>query len=365
MSRSSRAVIALVVILALCVSVGALAAKYHKYAKPARMGAGAGRGAAIAMSTSNEAWIYTGDFRNTTPMQTSGSIRLAASRGAQISQDRATATARFTWQGDTYTLRVTCPFPISGQTFPGHGPVQFMRPVLGSSDLGTLNLPETHAHVAVYGRATITKGGKVIADNQPVIVLVNEAIHGSDQNFLTSPDTSRNELSVIVPGPLNGQKFVQGFPNGYFYVYWPSTSLKLSGNTNPKPMPATVPSRSGRGPATPMLGTETPRGTINVSLTNTGIQKSTGEVTTGLYDLKITNNSSRSRGLMISGIDLCCTSYVRFSHMLRPGQSQIFRWYFAPGKVQFKDFTGGVRTSTSWTKVKFGGHTTSVVFDAM
>lgn len=364
MSRSSRAVIALVVILALCVSVGALAAKM-RHAKPATIGAGAGRGSAIASSTADEAWVYTGDFRNTNPMRTSGSIRLSASRGRVITQDRATVNAQFTWEGATYRLAVTCPFPISGQAFPGHGPVQFMRPVLGTSDLGTLNLPETHAHVAVYGRATITKSGKTIAENQPAIVLVNEAIHGADQSFLTSPDASRNELSVIVPGPLSGQTFVKTFPNGYFYVYWPSTSMKLSGNTNPQPMPQTIPTRAGRGPAAPMIGTEAPRGTINISLTNTGIRKSTGEVTTGLYDLKITNNSSRTKGLVISGTDLCCTSYTRFSVLLKPGQSQIFRWYFAPGKVQLKDFTGGVKGATSWSKVRFGGHSTSLAFDAI
>lgn len=318
---------------------------------------------ARASNTTNQAWIYTGNFTDTTPSQITGSIRISASKGAKISQDRADVSARFNFQGSEYTVHVTCPFPIVGQDFPGHGPVQFMRPVLGTSDLGTLGLPATHAHVAVYGRSTITKGGKVIAESQPSIVMVNEAIHDSSQQMLSSPAQDRNEISLIVPGPLNGQKFVKSFANGAFYVYWPSVKLSLSGDTTPQPRPASIPTRSGRGPAMPMLGTETPRGTIDISLTNTGIAKQVAETPTGLYDLNITNNSSRPRGLVITGIDLCCTAYTRFSQVLPPGGSQVFRWYFAPGKVQFRDFTGGTRTKTSYTHVSFGGHSSSLVFN--
>lgn len=358
MPISSRALIALVVILTLCLSVAAVAAKTQS----ARAGAGPGRGNAVASSTENAAWIYTGSFRDTTPASVTGSIRLSASRGQSMSQDRATVNAQFNWQGSTYRVSVTCPFPISGQDFPGHGPVQFMRPVLGTADLGTLDLPETTAHVGVYGRATISKDGKVIADNQPAVVLVTHAIHSSDQTLLSTPDSGRKEIGLIIPGPLNGQKFVKGFPNGYFYVYWPSSTVTLSGNTNPLPMPQTIPSGAGRGPATPMIGTESPRGTISISLTNTGIRKAIGETPTGLYDLRITNNSRSTKGLVISGFDLCCTRYTRFSQLLRPGQSQVFRWYFAPGKVQMRDFSGGMRTSTSWTRVRYAGHSSSIVF---
>lgn len=357
MSRT-RATTALVMILVLCACVASVAAVKSS---PARTGAGA-QGTATASSTSNEAYIYTGDFRSMSPAQINGTIRLSASKGARITQDRATVNGQFTWQGSTYRISVTCLYPIAGQDFPGRGPVQYMRPVLGTADLGVLNLPQTHAHIAVYGRASISRDGKLIADNQPAIVLVNQAIHADDQAFLTSPDTSRTEISLIVPGPLNGQRFVKGFPNGYFYIYWPNVTHTMSANVVPTSVTGEIPTRAGRGPATPMIGTESPRGTIDVSLTNTGIVKTIGETPTGLYDIRITNNSSRARGLVLSGIDLCCTPYVRFSELLRPGRTQIFRWYFAPGKVVFRDFVGGTRTSTSWTNVRFGGHSSSVIF---
>lgn len=326
------------------------------------MGAG-GLPTARASSTSSQAWIYTDDLRDSTPSQITGSISLHAVKAATMSADKADASASFTWKGAKYTVRVDCPFPVVGQDFSGRGPVQFMRPVLGLADMGTLNLPETHAHVAVYGRSTIMRDGKMIAEGQPTAVLVTQAIHGSDRHYLSSPDTSRNEIQLIVPGPLDGQKFVSSFPKGYLYVYWPDAKLTMTGNVKPTPMTTATPMQSGRGPATPSLGTESPRGTIAISLTNTGIVKEIGQSGTGLYDLNITNNSSRRRGLMITGTDLCCTLYTRFSRILRPGESQVFRWYFAPGKAQLKDFTSARKTKTAYANVKLGGHSSSIMFD--
>lgn len=364
MSRASRAAIALAVIVALLFTISAmsLAAKKKHMARPAAIGAGA-MPSASASNTGDVAWIYTGNFRNTAPDQITGSIKVSAKKGATISQDRADATAQFMYQDSKYMVHVTCPFPISGQTFPGHGPVQFMRSVLGANDLGTLDLPQTHAHVGIFARSTISRDGKVIADNQPTIVLVNEAIHSSDQQYLSSPATDRTEITLIVPGPLSGQKFVKSFANGAFYIYWPDVKTSLSDNITPTPTPANIPTRSGRGPARPMVGTTAPRGTIDISLTDTGITKQIGQTETGLYDLNITNNSSRPRGLVMTGVDLCCTSYTRFSQILRPGASQVLTWYFAPGKVLFKDFFGGTRTSTGYRHVKLAGHSSSLVFN--
>lgn len=362
MNRSSRAVIALTVIVALlCVSAVAFGAR-HRMSRPAAMGAGK-MPMARASSTTDEAWIYTNDFRTTAPQSATGSIRMTAMKGAKITQDRAEATARFTWQGAKYSIEVDCPYPVSGQIFPGRGPVQFMRPVLGTADLGTLNLPATHAHVAIYGRSTIRKNGRIIAENQPTVVLVTQAIHSSDQAFLSSPVTDRNEIQLIVPGPLSGQSFVKGFPNGYLYLYWPNVKLTLSGNIKSTSLSSNIPPRAGRGPAMPMTGSDQTRGSINVRLTNTGITKEVYQTPTGLYDLSITNSSSRARGLVISGTDLCCTKYTRFSKIIRPGSTQVFRWYFAPGKVLLRDYYGGIKTSTSYRRVKFAGHSSAFVFE--
>ena len=362
MNKGSRAVIALAVIVALlCVSAVAFGAQ-HSRSKAAAMGAGK-MPTARASSTANEAWIYTSDFRTTTPMEISGSIQITASKGAKINQDKAEAVASFTWEDAKYTLHVDCPYPVSGQNFPSRGPLQFMRPVLGTDDLGTLNLPATHAHVAIYGRSTIKKNGEIIAENQPTVVLVTQAIHDSNQALLSSPIADRDEIQLIIPGPLNGQSFVNGFPNGYFYIYWPNVKLTTSGNIKPTPMSSSTPSNSARGPAVPITGTAGPRGTIDVSLTNRGIVKEIYSTPTGLYDLRITNNSSRARGLVITGTDLCCTEYTRFSKIIKPGSTQMFRWYFAPGKVLVRDFLGGRKTSTSYTRVRFGGHSSSFMFE--
>ncbi len=193
--------------------------------------------------------------------------------------------------------------------------------------------------------------------------MVTQAIHGSDHQLLSSPTQNRNEIQLIVPGPLDGQKFVKPFPNGYFYIYWPDVKLTMSGNMKPTPMVSTTPSKIGRGPVAPSLGTQSPRGTVEISLTNTGIKKTVGTAPSGLYDVAITNNSSRRRGLELTGADLCCTFYTRFSTLMGPGGHQTFRWYFAPGKVVLKDFLSGRKTRTSYANVKYGGHSSSIVFE--
>jgi len=362
MNTRSRAAIALAVAVALLLALSVVAeAARMRASRQAATGAGK-MPTARASSASDEAWVYTSRFRTSMPTQTTGSIQIIAIKGAKMAQDKADVAARFAWKNATYTLRVTCLFPIAGQDFPGHGPVQFMRQVLGTTDLGTLGLPETHAHVAVYGRSTIYKNGKMLVDGQPTIVLVTQAIHGSDQHLLASPTEDRSEIQLIVPGPLDGQRFVKGFPNGYVYVYWPNVKLTTSGNVKPYPATST-PSRIGRGPVAPILGTHEPRGTIDISLTDRGVVKKVGQAPFGLYDLHITNNSSRPRGLTIRGADLCCTFYTRFSQVLRPGGKQVFRWFFAPGKVQIRDFLGGRKTRTAYTNVRYGRHSSSFVFE--
>lgn len=348
MNKRDRAAVALVLALVLTFALSAVVVAALPTAR--------------ASSTGNDAWIYTSRFQTSTPKHITGSIQFTAVKGAKASQDQADVTARFTWNNANYTVHVTCPFPIAGQLFPGHGAVQFMRPVFGTADMGTLGLPETHAHAAVYGRSTITRNGKIIAENQPTIAMVTQAIHSSDHQLLSSPIEDRNEIQLIVPGPLNGQKFVKTFPNGYFYIYWPDAKLTLSGDVKPTPMISTTPSRIGRGPVAPPVGTESPRGTIEISLTDTGIKKTVGTAPSGLYIVTITNNSSRRRGLEMTGADLCCTFYTRFSTIMGPGGRQTFRWYFAPGKVQLRDFLSGRRSKTAYVNVRYGGHSTSIVF---
>lgn len=325
----------------------------------AARGAGS-RPSATAVNVGKEAWIYTNNFASSTPTQTTGSIDITAISAAKPANDRANVVTRFKWKGASYTVRMACPFAVSGEDFPNHGAVQFLRPVFGSSDLGPLNLPQTTAQVAVFARATISRNGKEIANNQPAIAVVSQAIHGPNQELLSSADSNNREIGLIIPGPLYGQKFVRGFPNGYFYIYWPNVNLKMQ---NVKPTKLTSPPmRTGRGPVKGRIGTQTVVGTINISLTNTGIKQQVNSAPMGLYNLTITNNSSRPRGVVYTGLDLCCSEYTRFSNILSPGGSQSFRWYFAPGTVTFKDFLEGRKTATGFSNVRFGGHTSMITF---
>lgn len=315
---------------------------------------------ATATNVGNRAWIYTSDFATSTPAQTTGSISISAVSMRNPQNDQANVTATFDYRGATYTVRVTCPFAASGQDFPNHGSVQFIRPVLGSSDLGTLGLPRTIAQVGIFARATISRNGRLVASNQPAVVLVNQALHGPDQTLLNVPSTSRNEISLIIPGPLNGQRFVRGFPNGYFYIYWPNSSLQMS-NVTPTPLTG-PPLRTGRGPVPPRVTAQGPMGAITISLNDDGISSDFSQGAYGLYDVTITNNSTRTRGVVMSGLDLCCSDYTRFSSLIGPGGSQTFRWYFAPGNVTLRDFTSGVKTRTAYTNVRYGGHSSSLIF---
>jgi len=267
--------------------------------------------------------------------------------------------ARFRYNGANWRVRITCNYPVSGQDFPGLGAVQFDMPVFGES-LAQLNLPRTLAHIAVYGRATIWRNGREVVSNQPAIAVVTEAIHGPDQTLLSTPEENQNEIQLIVPGPAYGQKFVKGFPNGYFYVYWPNVTYNISGNVQPSPRLA--PAIPARGPVSTPFTVQEPIGTIAIGLTSTGINTQVSQAPSGLYDITITNDSNRVRGVILNGQDLANTPYTRFSDLLGPGGSQTFRWFFAPGTVTIKDFTGGVKTRTAYTGVTFGGHSAAITF---
>lgn len=316
---------------------------------------------AKASSTSDKAWIYDGEFDVVSPTEITGSIQLTAQKGASPDKDTSTVEAMFKYKGATYTVHLTRAIPFSGETAPGRGMVQFDRSMFGNIDLADLSLPETEAKVAVFGHATIRRDGKVVVENQPVIVMVNEAIHDSKQELMSSPDQSRSEISLIVAGPLDGQQFVEGFEEGAFYVYWPNVKLALTGKVSKEALPPIAPAKTGRGATS--VGTEEPRGTIDISLTDSGIKKKIGEAPAGLYIVTITNNSSRVRGMVMTGSDLCCTIFTRFSRLIQPGQQQTFRWFFAPGKVKMQDFLSGKQTATSFIDVKYGPHTSSIIFE--
>lgn len=77
---------------------------------------------------------------------------------------------------------------------------------------------------------------------------------------------------------------------------------------------------------------------LMISLTDEGIIGTPAEADGGLYVVTIVNNSSAPRGVVLNGIDLCCSPYVRYSKVLEPGHQETFRWYFPEDKnVKIRD----------------------------
>ena len=374
--------IALVVVGALCLLSTAALANGVTTTRPSPPAAvpsqpamvGAGRmPMAFASNIGTTAYIYTDNIMTTTPTPVTGSIQLSATdvttTGGETTTDQANVVATFTYpaNGSTYTVRLTRVDPTALGCPSRSGGVAFMQPMFGTTGVGSSEFPQTLAYVAVFGRATIMKDDESIATDQPVMALVTQGVHGTSQQWLSTSDPTSQEIHLFVPGSMmTGGTAVTGFPNGGFYIYWPDAALNLQnigGTVNMTGMAGvttttttmTTPAVGARGPAAPITN-------LNISLTDAGIQKTIGEAPFGLYQITLSNDSSRSRGLYFTGMDLCCTEYNRFSNILRPGQSQTFRFYFAPGKVVFKDFLGGQKTRTAYSNVRWGDHSSSIVF---
>lgn len=329
-------------------------------------GAGPTTACASASSVDKQAWIYTGDFRTSAPTQIVGTIELRATdlgaAATATNPDMADVVSRFTYpcNGSQYVVRFTCVAP-PGTTTQNFGGVGILQPVFGSTGVGWVDFPRTLAYVAVFGSATITKDGATIADSQPATAMVTQAIHDMSQKLMTDADPTRREVHLLVPGStVSGGTAVSGFPSGGFYIYWPDAAVDIrSGAVTLKDVaPAATPAiTTGRGPAPGQL-----MGNIPISLTDDGIKKDVGEAPAGLWDVTVTNNSSRCRGLIVSGIDICCSPYNRFTKLLTPGQSQTFRFFFATGKVTMKDFLDARRAGRSFDAVIPGKFSSSIVF---
>ena len=378
--RTHERAIALVVAVAavgvLCLlSSTALAAKPKAAMKP-RLSQPAARGTgtapmAWASNVGNQAWISTGSKPLAPPKQTTGSIQMSVvditPTATSQSQDQANVVARFRYPpgGASYTVRFTTIVPRSN-AYNHYGGVAIMRSVSAPKNLTGLQVPPILAYVAVFGQSTIAKDGRVIATNQPTYALVSQGWHDDSHQFMSAPDPMRQEISLFAPGSLQaGGDAIPGFPNGYFYIYWPSAAFALrniGGAVTLTEVGVTIPTPiSGAGPRRDMP-TVTVLGTINISLTDTGIRKIVGEAPSGLYDVRVTNNSSRRMGVVYTGTYLCCTKYVKFSDVMRPGQSQTFRWYFAPGKVKLHNYLSGRPVPEGYANVKYGRFSSSIIF---
>ncbi len=335
--------------------------------KPSDYGSGPACLTSVTASTSGRAWIFTCPDFVSSPEQTEGNIQIFActQQAATTSSENPTGevVARFTYpspNGSKYMIKFTGVLP-SQMGFNG---VEVLKSVFGSTatNIPGITLPETLAYVSVIGSATIMKDGATIAEAQPAVAMVTSAIHNSNQLLLTQADSSRREIQLVVPGAkaANG-KDVEGFPNGSFYIYWPSASLNMNNVGGvvqhnevipPAPVVAT-PAVIARGPVIPMK--------LHIILTDRGIIKPMGEANSGLYDITLTNKSSTPRGLYMTGTDICCTEFNRYSKVLKKNQSQSFRFYFAAGKVEFKDMLKCEHKAKTCIAT-YGKNTSSIMF---
>jgi hypothetical protein len=78
----------------------------------------------------------------------------------------------------------------------------------------------------------------------------------------------------------------------------------------------------------------------------------------GNYLLTVKNNMSKARGIEMIGIDKAASPTVRYTKILKKGNSERFRWYFAKGKTVY------VRDVMKWTSTA-GGSATTVTFGQM
>jgi len=100
-----------------------------------------------------------------------------------------------------------------------------------------------------------------------------------------------------------------------------------------------------------------------LNITNHGITGIPDTAKGGLYRVTVRNSTKVSRGIVMKGVDLCCSPYTRFTKVLRPGEKVSFRWYF-PGNrtVQVKDLIKCVPVARTCAVPRTGAMTRTLVF---
>lgn len=323
---------------------------------------------AHAQNVGNDAWIYTTDIKTSTPQQITGSIRMsvmdASPSDLPNSRDKAYVHAKFRCPagGPEYYVQFMTIVPV-GTMHSHYGGVAMLKPIFGNTGIGPSDAPKTLAYIAAFGTATITKDNQTIATDQPTIALVTQAMHDPSHKWLSESDPLMQEIHLLVPGPLyEGGPSVPGFANGYFYIYWPNVAFEMR---NVGGTVEIVEFSETTVPATKVKGSVEEIGakSLKITLTDTRINKAVANAPAGLYDITISNISPRPRGLYMNGTDICCTEFNRYSRVLQPGKSQTFRFYFAPGKVIFRDLLRCEHGKKTCLIATYGQHWSSIVFE--
>lgn len=318
-----------------------------------------------ASNSGNNALIYVcPDWVTGTPEAINGTIQIAACLVPTSGTGGPTAdvVSRFTYNGSQYVVTFTCVLPSQQLGFSG---ISTLTNIFGGQgpNLPGVTLPRTMAYITVLGNVTITKDGTTVAENQPALAMVTNAIHDPLYRLMTEGDPTRREIHLFIPGSLvTGGTAIQGFPNGAFYIYWPTAAINMTnvgGVVTLSDIPGALTVPTTTTPATIARGPMTPQ-PFSITLTNNGIQTSSDELSEGIYDITITNESSRARGIFMTGTDVCCTEFNRFTRVLSPGKTQTFRFYFARGPVKFRDMFKCEKRKNSCAVATYGPFSKSI-----
>lgn len=105
------------------------------------------------------------------------------------------------------------------------------------------------------------------------------------------------------------------------------------------------------------------RPTFTITVTDSAITASPASPAGGDYNVIIRNNSSKPRGVEMTGVDRAGLTYVRYSKVLPKGKSETFRWFFPSTEtVYIKDMFSCEHRARTCVIVTFGGMRTSVRF---
>ena len=153
--------------------------------QPAVSGAG-GLPTAVASNVESTAFLFTGDIRTCAPAKVTGDIQMAVVDGSANdiadTRDRATVAANFTGaDGAKYVVKFTCISPVGTAGTTHFGGVGLQKQVFGSTNVGGgMGIPQTMAYVIAFVSVDISKDGPSLADGQPAIALVTNALHDPD-----------------------------------------------------------------------------------------------------------------------------------------------------------------------------------------
>jgi len=110
-------------------------------------------------------------------------------------------------------------------------------------------------------------------------------------------------------------------------------------------------------------GAATSSPTFAITLTNSAVLTSPASPTGGDHTVMIKNNTSKPRGVEMTGVDRAGLTYVRYTKILPKGKSEKFKWYFPSTEtVYIKDLLSCEHKARTCVIVTFGGMRTSVKF---